>query len=107
VVAGSTFEADLQDRRPTAVLFRVPQGSVLGPIPFRLYTADLLGIAETHRLQPHLNHQTLSRRHMHKSIVSVVLHGDNEQLESRVSASVSDVGSWIRANRLKLNKAKT
>ena len=38
---------------PSAVLYGVPHGSVLRPILFLLYTADLLQLVKRHQLIPH------------------------------------------------------
>jgi len=68
---------------PSSLLCGVPQGLVIGPILFLLYTADLLGLIEDTLLHPHLYAQ------------------------QRISTCVDHVSEWIQANRLQLNAAKT
>ena len=78
----------------------MPQGSVLGPILFLLYVADLLSLVRRHQLSPHAFADDTQ-------IYGLCRPGSTDDLSRRVSNWVDDVTSWMRANRLQLNPSKT
>jgi len=86
---------------PSAVLYGVPQGSVLGPILFVLYSADVLQLVRDHNLIPHAFADDT------QTILGTCCPSDSEAMQNLVSDCLDDVSSWMSANRLQLNHRKT
>ena len=84
----------------SSVLCGVPQGSVLGPLLFICYTADLASLVQTFDFNIHMYADDVT-------IYGSCHPSDTSDLSQRLSVCLDAVILWLKSNRLQLNAEKT
>ena len=80
----------------------VPQGSVLGPILFLLYTSPLGDVMRYHHVKFHLYADDTQMYLTFESSPD-----STEMVKVMMEACVRDIDVWMTANMLKMNRDKT
>ena len=85
---------------PLDLAMGFPQGSVLGPFAYPIYTSPLFDIAEKHNISIH----------MYADDTQIYLSfkaGDETVTQTRLYACINEIKRWMLENHLKLNDTKT
>jgi hypothetical protein len=78
----------------------VPQGSVLGPQLFLLYTVEIMEIIHRHGLEGHC-YADDTQTYIHCDVE------DAKNIHLKLLPCIDDIDRWMASNRLKLNADKT
>ena len=85
---------------PSQLMYGVPQGSVLGPILFVLYTTPLSDIIANHSV----NHQLFADDTQLQKSAPL---NEVTNLTKELNACTDNIKTWMTENQLKLNDDKT
>ena len=105
----SSLESYLENRKqcvaigesrsePTTLQYGVPQGSVLGPVLFTVYTGTLAFLLEAHGVSYHF---------FADDTPLYIRDEDIDEAKHRLSSLLSDLKIWMAGRKLKLNDGKT
>ena len=89
--------------KPAILTQGVPQGRVLGPLLFTLYTSPLGDLCYKHALSFHCYADDQQNYLGFKPTVP----GDDRQCLDRLECCINDIRAWMKLNLLKLNDDKT
>ena len=84
----------------SSICYGVPQGSILGPLLYIIYTADVERVVRSFGFAVQLYADDTQ-------LYGSSLPMDAEDLSVRVLEAISAVESWMSSNRLRLNADKT
>jgi hypothetical protein len=82
------------------VFFGLPQGTILGPLFYIVYTADIETIIEKHGVKMHL-YADDTQLYDHSRVNNI------ERSMAALEACLQDIVQWSSQRRLKLNPSKT